>query len=243
MGLSSLVNAKLDYSSANLVRSYPVGIFTSGTVGYGLKLWDKTDVNSAMYGYIRPSATIQSSGVVNQIRGQVDFAPVAFTNFYAGTALVNRDYNDLDTFDCNSVICRAKMVRSYVGFKMALKFKSVFLMTDHRYERVKLSEKRGIFAEEMGTLLGKDGNDVLRVNQLVVGYELGEKWAVGGLVVANAMEKYINSSHMHIGFIQHKIGHWTLMAGAGTFHNRINSDIFTTLLLLNWNGERGLTLF
>lgn len=243
MGLSSLAYAKLDYSSANLIRSYPVGLFASGTVGYGFKLWDKSDVNPALYGYVRPSATIQTSGVVNQVRGQIDFAPVAFTNFYAGTALVNRDYSELDTFDCQAVICRAKMVRQYVGFKMALKFKSVFLMTDHRFERVKLSEKRGIFAEEMGTLLGKDGNDVLRVNQLVVGYELSEKWAVGGLVVANAMEKFVNSSRMHIGFAQHKIGQWTIMAGAGTFHTRTNSDVFTTMLLLNWNGDRGLTLF
>src|SRR5690606_27276984 len=149
LGLSSLVHAKLDYSSANLIRSFPVGLFTSGTVGYGFKLWDKTDVNPALYGYVRPSATIQTSGVVNQVRGQIDFAPVAFTNFYAGTALVNRDYSELDTFDCQAVICRAKMIRQYVGFKMAMKVKSFFLMTDHRFERVKLSEKRGVFAEEM----------------------------------------------------------------------------------------------
>src|SRR5690606_5683296 len=145
--------------------------------------------------------------------------------------------------DCQAVICRAKMIRQYVGFKMAMKVKSFFLMTDHRFERVKLSEKRGVFAEEMGTLLGKDGNDVLRVNQLVLGYEIAEKWAVGGLVVANAMEKFVNSSRMHVGFVQHKMGDWTIMGGAGTFHTRTNSDVFTTMLMVNWNGERGLTLF
>lgn len=243
LGLSSLSHAKLDYSSANLIRSYPVGLFASGTVGYGFKVWDKTDLNPALYGYVRPSFTLQSSGVVNQARAQVDFAPVAFTNFYAGTVLVNRDYNDLDTFNCANVICRAKMVRQYVGFKMAMKVKSVFMMTDHRFERVRVSEKRGTFAEEMGTLLGKDSDDVLRVNQLVVGYEINEKWATGGLIVANAMEKFVNSSRMQIGFVQHKREKWTLMGGAGTFHTRTNSDAFTMMFLLNWHGEKGLTLF
>lgn len=241
--LPSLGQAQIDYSSANLIRSYPFGLFFSGTVGYGLKVWDKTDKNPALYGYVRPSATVQNSGPVNQVRGQIDLAPIAFTHFYAGTSFVNRDFNDLDTFDCDVVVCRAKMLRQYVGAKMALKYKQFFLMTDHRFERVKVSEKRGIFAEEMGTLLAAPGQDVLRTNQLILGYELGEKWAVGGLVVASAMEKLVNSTHMQLGFVQHKMGKWTLIGGAGTFHTRTSSDVFTTLLLLNWSGERGLTLF
>lgn len=241
--LPLVVAAKLDYSSANLIRSYPVGLFASGTVGYGFKVWDKTHINPALYGYVRPSATIQTSAVVNQARAQLDIAPLSFMNFYVGSALVNRDYNDLDTFDCQNVICRAKMVRQYVGFKMALKVKSFFLMTDHRFERIKLSEKRGVFAEEMGTLLGSNGNDVLRVNQLILGHELNQRWSVGGLVIANAMEHFVNSTRMQMGFLQHKIGRWSILGGAGAFHTRTNSNVFSTLLILNWSGERGLTLF
>lgn len=241
--LPSIAFAQLDYSSTNLIRSYPFGLFASGTVGYGFKVWDKTDVNPAMYGYIRPSATIQTSGPVNQARAQIDIAPVAFTNFYAGTAIVNRDYNELDTFDCQAVICRAKMLRQYVGFKMALKYKSIFLMTDHRFERVKLSEKRGLFAEEMGTLIGAGGDDVLRINQLVLGYEVSEKWSAGAMLVANAMEKFRNSSRMQLGFVRHQMGRWNILAGAGTFHTRTNSDVFTTLFLFQWSGEKGLKIF
>lgn len=235
--------ASLDYSAQSLVRSYPVGFFAAATTGYGFKLWDKTDVNPAFYGYIRPSTTIQTSAVVNQARAQIDLAPVAFMNFYAGAALVNRDFNDLDTFNCDVVICRAKMVRQYVGFKMALKFKSIFLMTDHRFERVKISEKRGVFAEEMGTLLGANGDDVLRVNQLIVGHEINEKWAVGGLIIANAMEKLINSSRMQVGFVRRTFGKLTVLGGVGSFHTRTNADVFSTLVLLQWSGEKGLTLF
>lgn len=235
--------ATLDYSAQSLVRSYPIGFFASATSGYGFKLWDKTDTNPALYGYIRPSATIQTSAVVNQARAQIDIAPVAFMNFYAGAALVNRDFNNLDTFNCDVVTCRAKMTRQYVGFKMALKFKSIFLMTDHRFTRVKTSEKRGVFAEEMGTLLGANGDDVLRVNQLIVGHEINEKWAIGGLVIANAMEKLINSSRMQIGFVRRTFGKLTVLGGAGTFHTRNNADVFSTLVLFQWSGEKGLTLF
>ncbi|MBH47352.1 MAG: hypothetical protein CME71_04185 [Halobacteriovorax sp.] len=239
----ALAWSKLDYSSQNLLRTYPMGLFASGTVGYSFKTWDKSDVNPALYGYVRPSATIQTSGPVNQVRAQLDIAPVAFANFYGGTAIVNRDYNDLDTFNCDTVICRAKMFRQYVGFKMALKFKSIFLVTDHRFERVKVSEKRGVFAEEMGTLLGAGSDDVLRVNQLIVGVDLNEKWSAGGMVVANAMEKFTNSSRMQLGFVRRQLGKWNILAGAGTFHTRTNSDVFTTLFLFQWSGERGLTLF
>tara|TARA_R110000868_G_scaffold132381_10_gene343360 strand:- start:1435 stop:2187 length:753 start_codon:yes stop_codon:yes gene_type:complete len=239
----ALAWSKLDYSSQNLIRTYPMGLFASGTVGYAFKVWDKSDINPALYGYIRPSATLQTSGPVNQAKAQLDFAPVAFANFYTGAAIINRDYNELDTFDCSSVICRAKMYRQYVGFKMALKYKSIFMMTDHRFSRVKVSEKRGVFAEEMGTLLGSGSDDVLRVNQLVIGTEFNDKWAAGAMVVANAMEKYTNSTRMHIGFVRRQLGHWNILAGAGTFHTRANSDVFTTLFLFQWSGERGLTLF
>ncbi len=235
--------AQLDYSAQSLVRSYPIGFFASATSGYGLKLWDKKDVNPAFYGYVRPSITAQTSLVVNQAKLELEVAPVAFARFYAGAALVNRDFNDLDTFDCDQVTCRAKMLRQYVGFKMAIKVKSFFLMTDHRFERVKTSEKRGVFAEEMGTLLGANGDDVLRVNQLILGYELDERWAIGTLVIANAMEKFINSSRMQVGFVQHKMGKFTVLAGAGTFHTRTNSDVFSTLVLLQWAGDKGITLF
>jgi len=235
--------ATLDYSAQSLVRSYPTAFYASATSGYGFKLWNKADINPAFYGYIRPSATVQTSAVVNQARAQIDFAPVAFMNFYAGAALVNRDFNDLDTFNCDVVICRAKMSRQYIGFKMALKFKTLFLMTDHRFERVQTSDKSGIFAEEMGTLLGANGDDVLRVNQLILGHEVNEKWAIGGLVIANAMEKLVNSTRMQIGFARITLGKLTVHGGVGTFHTRTNSDVFSTLVLLQWSGEKGLTLF
>jgi hypothetical protein len=241
--LPSLAWAKLDYSSQNFIRSYPFGLFFSGTFGYAFKLWDKSDINPALYGYVRPSATLQNSGPVNQVRGQIDVAPIAFTNFYAGTALVNRDFNDLDTFDCDTLICRAKMVRQYVGAKMALKYKDVFFLMDHRFERVKISEKRGAFAEEMGTLVGAGGNDVLRVNQFILGYEFAPDWAFGGLLLLNAMEKVVNSSRMQMGFVRHQHKKWNILWGVGSFHTRTNSDVLSTMVLVQWSGEKGLTLF
>ncbi len=241
--LPSLVHAKLDYSSHNLIRSYPFGLFFAGTAGYSFKMWDKTDKNPAMYGYLRPSATLQNSGPVNQVRGQLDFAPIAFTQFYVGTAFINRDFNDLDTFDCDVIVCRAKMLRQYVGFRMALKFKGIFLVTDNRFERIKIHEQRGVFADEMGTLLGAPGKDVLRTNQLILGYDFAENWAAGGLLVTNAMDKFTNSSYMQMGFVRHQMGAWNLMLGAGNFHTRTNSNVFSTLLMAQWSGEKGLTLF
>lgn len=232
--------APWDYSMSSLMRSFPSSFYVNGTVGRGYNIWGSGEV---MRGYIRPSATVQSSIFINTAKVQLDFFPISFIGAYAGKARVNRDYDKFQTFDCDVVICRGILSRTYYGAKMALALGPIFLMNDARIEKVEMRDKEGIFAEEQGTLLAQSGHDYLYSNLALLGVNFGTTWSGGVLSNYSRMKFYPNDTLMNILFTQYKSGPYSILGGPGYFRTREDHDVFTVMVLFKWVGSKGAQLF
>jgi hypothetical protein len=239
--ISTSTFAVTDYQFQSVVRTYPVGFFAAGNAGQSYKLWGQ-EGEKIKYGFVRASGTLQSSVVVNSIMGQVDFYPISFLGFYAGKDYTRRDF-DVFTFDCTKVTCRGRLDRDYVGSRMALAYKNVFLVGEYRVIRASVQDKEKPFAEERSTLIGGPGQDTLHRTDFVLGYRLTPNYSVGYLLHRNVMQKYENTSHMNQGFVRYQADQWSLLAGAGTFHSRNDQTFYSSLFMFQWTGAKGLLIF
>lgn len=238
--LNTSVFAKVDYNVKAITRSYPVALSFVGTLGYGVKLWGSD--SGPLYGYIRPSAYAQTSGVINGAGVQLDLFPVSFLGFYGGSKKIKRSTDDLGSYDCTTVVCDGSMTRNYFGSKLGLAFGGLFLFVDGKVEDVEMDDKVGTFAEETGTLLGKSGGDTLTQVTGIFGFDFSNTMSLGALVQLSSMEKIKNKSVMSLGITRIKMNDWTFMIGAGQFHTRQSSDHFTVMGLITWTGDKGIQL-
>lgn len=233
--------AVTDYQFQSVVRTYPVGFFAAGTAGQSYKLWGQ-EGEKIKYGFVRASGTLQSSVVVNSVMGQVDFYPISFLGLYAGKDYTHRDF-DVFTFDCTKVTCRGRLDRDYVGSRMALAYKNVFMVGEYRVIRASVQNKDKPFAEERSTLIGGPGQDTLHRTDFVLGYRLNTQYSVGYLLHRNVMQKYENTSHMNQAFVRYQADQWSLLAGAGTFQSRNDQTFYSSLVMFQWTGAKGLLIF
>lgn len=238
---TAIGSSGLDYQSISLIRTYPVGYFTNATFGKSYKFWDTPD-NKILYGFFRGSVVGQTSVVVNSIAPQIDFYPISFLGLYAGKDLAYRDF-DIFTFDCKEVTCKGWMKRDYIGSRMALAFKDVFLMSEYRIIKAHGQKVDKNFAEERSNLIGHSGYDYLHRLDLVLGHKLSDHYSYGYLLHRNEMKRLDNNSQMNMGFLRLQNGPWSYMLTGGTFHSRDDKTFYSTLFFLQWNGSKGFLLF
>jgi hypothetical protein len=234
------VNASVDYDVKAVTRTYPVALSFIGTLGYGYKFWGSD--SGPLYGYVRPSLYAQTSGVINGVGAQIDFFPVSFLGLYAGSKVIKRGTDELGSYDCTLTICNGTMNRNYVGLKLGLALKGVFLFIDGKKESAEVKDRLGVFAEETGTLLGQSGGDDLTQVTSILGYEISKKFSLGALVQHSEMEKLKNKSIMSLAITRMNFKPWSITIGAGQFHTRQSTDHFTILALFSWTGSKGVQL-
>jgi len=238
-----IATATLDWSNRTLVRSYPTGGYTEGWIGKGFKFWESKKRPQLLYGFARPTIGFKTSGVINIGSVQLDLNPISFIKLYTGYSKVIRSLDKLDTFDCDIVICRTKLTRTYYGSKVGLKFKEYFLMADFRLISNKIESKVGDFADERSALIGRSGKDILSRKALFIGKQLNDKWSSGILVLKNKMKYNVNSSQLTVAVGQYKKNKWTYSLALGNFNTRFDQNVMSILAFFKWQGNKGLLLF
>lgn len=232
--------AESDFSVKVVMRSYPVAAALIAEAGHAKKIWGRD--SGPLYGYVRGAVIGQSSGVINAIGTQVEVFPISFFGLYAGGKLSKRDTDDLGTYNCDIVVCDGKMKRTYFGTKFALAFKGAFLFVDSKIEKVKVSNRAGVFAEETSTLLAAGGGDTLGQTTAILGYDLNQNLALGTLFQYNKMKNIKNDSAMALLITKIKNGKWSFLIGAGQFHSRQSTNHLSVMGMISWTGEKGLQL-
>lgn len=238
------LKAEWDLKASQLYRSFPTGFYINATGGYSLPLWKVND--KVLYGYIRPSATAQTSFVVNAAQAQVDLNPISFLNLYVGKSYTDRNYDELDTFDCAAIVCDTKLKRDYYGARLALGAGPILLMGEAKWFRSELDEDHPgrQYADELSSLISSAGGDTLFQRNLIAGYKLTEKWMIGYLGQFNKMRNTDQTSTMQVLINQINLGNgWGIIAGPGMFTTRDDANVFTVLSLLTWKPLKGLPLF
>lgn len=243
ISITNTVLAQIDYNVENVIRSYPLGLYSAATIGNGTIIWGEKN-KSPMYGFIRPSLTYQTSVLVNSARGEIGIHPVSFAGVYFGRDYTSRQIN-VPTFDCDQVICKGKLERNYWGAKMALTYKTLILMINGKMERIEMYDKVGPFADERTSLVARSGYDYVSRVDLFLGYKLNDNWTSGLLLIDQNMKYQINNSTMNYLFGKYKKSdsNWEYIWGMGSFKTRLDHNVFSTIISIKWWGDKGLLLF
>jgi len=234
--------AKSDYSLQGTIRSYPMGASIDADLGHSLKLW-KSNKNKAFYGYVRPSVSLKTSGLVNYVSQQVDIFPISFFGAYVGRSNGLRNLTELQGFDCDTVNCGSDLSKGYFGVNLALAHKQWVFLNLYRHEELSYDEASvRNFAEETSNLIVKD-EDTMKSNTTVLGYNINEKIMIAALNVLYKTKELNQESKMLMGLGQYKLGKLSYQLGLGKFKNRNDKNHFSGLFIIKWSGEKGLRLF
>lgn len=232
----------VDYQTNSLIRTQNIGLFTNAVVGKSYKIWENPS-QKFLYGFVRAAVVGQTSFLVNSLMPELNFYPISILGFSIGKDFTHRDLN-VPNFDCiNEVTCKGWMNREFIGSRMALAFKDLYLMSEYRIIKAHGQKVDRPFAEERSSLIGHPDYDYLHRFDLITGYKLNDHYSIGYLLHHNVMRRFDNSSLMQLGFVRYQMDKWNLLFGNGTFRNRDDKLFYSSLLMLQWNGARGLLLF
>ena len=106
------------------LRSTPsVGGEVEIEAGYNQLLWGQGPGNSGsnvLYGLLRPSLTLASSGVINSAKARLEFFPVSFVGLAAGHEQVQSDFDGFTYFDCEQMRCKGEISRNFLQANLGL---------------------------------------------------------------------------------------------------------------------------
>jgi hypothetical protein len=241
--IPNICYSQMDYKAENLVRTFPTAFYVKGSVGYSIPLYGKGE--KVIFGYVRPSLTLQTAAVVNMGRAQIDFNPISILNFYYAKSYTKRNFEKLSNFDCSDIICSADIKRDHYGFRLALKYKTIYYSGALNYNVGELNQTtKGNWADELSSLVNTGARSVLVQQLHIIGHELNEKFSMGYLGLYNKMNNSQQKSTMHIGFGKYIFNdQWDIISGMGVFKTRVQKSNLTALSLLTWRPEKGLPLF
>ena len=237
---SSSSYAQLDYKISHASRTLPSALSFKVDTGYSQKIWGETsDIN---YGYIRPSIAVQSSAVVNYIHTQVSIYPISFFGINFGKSKGTRNVTTLHNFDCERVECGGRTTRLFFGTDFALAYKKLSLLTYIKRESIELSDNTNIYADEFSTLEASGKESVTSLTNILA-YQVTKKWTSAFLLVHNSTKNTAQKSIMTMALAQYQLDKWSFGIGLGNFHTKTRSNHFSSLLLISWNGKKGLRLY
>ena len=232
-----------DFSAETLYRSFPSAFYMRGTAGYSWPIYKIDD--HLTYGYLRPSASFQTAGVVNSGKVQLDLNPISFLNFYLGKSYTQRNYEKFSNFNCLELICTTNIRRDHYGAKVALKYKSLLYLGGIHYSAAEQDHKiKGDYADELSSLVNTGRRSLLIQQRHLLGFQFTEKWMFGPLALINKMKNNQQRSSMYLIFGRYQFdSSWSLLGGMGLFETRTRNSNFTALTLMNWKPVKGLPLF
>lgn len=236
-----------DYKWTLLGRYYAPGFFSRFDVGFGQKLWEaKGKKKKYLYGFIRPSVAVQTSGLVNSLRGELSLYPVSFIRLYAGYDHTWRETENIPTFNCENEVCDGTVSRRYIGAKMAMAYKGYFLTFHYQLIRNQFQNANELrpFVDERTTLLVADEKSYVQALELFLGYNINAKWSSGVLGVLNQIRGEKAYTAMLMPFARYQWSKkWAVVFASGVFRSRFKSDHPSGLALIEWTGRKGLKLF
>jgi hypothetical protein len=243
--------SRWDVRYESFARSNPIGAYARAEAGYSIPLWGEFNPKKPLYGFVRPMARFQTSGLINNAMFGVEFNPISFFSFYTAKSFMRRDLKKLDNYDCDTnITCRSNNIqRDIWGLKFALKVGGVFFMNRLQWHTTNIKDRQAAgFAEEQGTLIGSGSKDVLFQSIQVLGYDLNETQGFGLLHKRNIMRNSRQSSTMVVALYKHVYWDrsgldWNILAGPGTFYTRQKTHHPLLFALVQYRPKKGWTIF
>jgi hypothetical protein len=137
--------------------------------GYNFIFWgEKKESKDFLYGLIRPSFGASASGVVNSIKGEIEFFPISILGFSAGRQILHSNFN-FPFLDCDSVQCRGEYVRNFVESKMVLGHKGWIILGNYKVDTLHSPSRTVPMADWRNVIIGEPGVEVQIEKKLLLG--------------------------------------------------------------------------
>lgn len=211
--------SKFDLNGGIQGRTLPsLGAELYADSGYNFVFWGKKDEpKDVLYGLIRPSVSLGTSGVINSAKGELEFFPISILGFAVGRQYLNSNF-EFPFLECQEVTCTGEFIRNYVETKMVLGFKGWIVMGGYKVDTLRSPNKTEPMADWRNVIVGEPGEEVQIEKKLLVGKVFSNKML--GVLIENV--QFLGSRERKESFAavyQVRPKETSYMIGAGGFHS------------------------
>jgi len=167
--LNAMAATNFDLSTGLQGRTLPaLGAEVYADSGHNFVFWGKKkEPKDVLYGLIRPSLTASSSGVINSLKGEIEFFPISFLGFAAGRQIIHSNYN-FPFLDCATVSCTGEFHRNFVESKMVIGHQGWIAMGSYKVDNLTGPDKTRPMGDWRNVIIGNPGQDVQIDKKLLV---------------------------------------------------------------------------
>lgn len=210
---------KFDLSSGLQARSLPsTGMEVYGDGGFNYLFWGKKNSpKDVFYGLIRPSIGASTSGVINQLRGEIEIFPISFLGISFGRQLIHSNF-DFNFFECEKVTCRGTFERNYVESKMVIGHAGWFVSGHLKIDKINSPDDGVPMADWRNVIIGNPEREIQIDKRLVAGKIFSNKMI--GIMIDNV--QFLGSrerKESYIGVYQITKKDNSYLFGAGVLHS------------------------
>lgn len=186
--------------------------------GYNQILWgQKKTPKDFLYGLVRPSLAVSSSGVINSFKGELEVFPISILGFSVGRQIINSNF-DFPFFNCEEITCKGEFIRNFVESKMVLGFKGWVVLGNFKVDTLRSPDRNRPMADWRHVIIGEPGEEVQIEKKLLIGKTFSNKLA--GVLIENV--QFQGSKERKESFAavyQEKRNETNYMIGAGALHS------------------------
>lgn len=199
-------------------RSAPsLGAEVYAESGYNLVWWgEKKSRKDVLYGLIRPSLALSSSGVINSGKAEIEFFPISFLGFSAGKQFIHSNY-EFPFFNCDEVVCKGMYERNFVEAKMALGAGGWVAVAHYKVDVLEAPRDNQPIADWRNIIIGNPGREVQIEKKLILAKAFGNE--LMGVMIENVQfqgSRERKESFAGIYQLRHKDTNY--MIGLGAYH-------------------------
>jgi len=209
---------KFDFNTGLQGRTLPaLGAELYADSGYNFIFWGKKEnPKDILYGLIRPSLGASTSGVINSVKGELEFFPISILGFAAGRQYLNSNY-EFPFLDCENVTCKGEFIRNYVESKMVLGFKGWVALGNYKIDTLRAPNRDTPMADWRNVIVGDPGEEVQVEKKLLVGKIFDNKM-IGVLIENVQFQGSGERKESFAGIYQVRYDKTNYMFGVGGFH-------------------------
>lgn len=217
--LSSLTLwAKFDLNYGLQGRTLPgLGAELYADSGYGQLLWGKKETpQDFLYGLVRPSVGVSTSGVINSAKAELELFPISILGFAVGRQYMNSNF-EFPFLDCDAVTCKGEYQRNYVETKMVLGYKGWIVLGNYKVDTLLSPDEDVPMADWRNVIVGEPGEEVQIDKKLMIGKLFSNKM-LGVLIENTRFEGSGERKESFAGVYQVRHKDTMYMMGVGGFH-------------------------
>ena len=223
-----------DLNSSFQTRTKPFGLAVNTTAGLDTLLWgQKSSPGDFMYGYLRPSLKVQTSGVVNSYDARLEVFPISIFGMALGQQQSVRLKN-FSSVNCVGNICQGAVRRDYFRTSLVLGYANFFAGTIARYEWQSPSRSGSPYYDESSSLLGSAGGDTHRSLDLYAGYKISQEHKLGAIYSVENFTSSGQNNDAESLFYAYTKGELRGVFGFGAYRSSLTKRGFSAYLQLQW---------